>query len=312
MAPLPARRKPPLSGRPRTKRLLFGILPVSFRAFILVVVVITAGVPLFVVPWMLRSLSQSTATREATQVASSSLATTIKGSRQRASAASASASAADAFCTRVEDPLVCAHGGVNGLETLPNTVSSLVAALEAGYPCIEVDVSRTQDGQLVAMHSRELRTLTDGVFSDVGVFTLGTIQSFDAGRGASMPTLEVALRALVGKGLRQITIDMKDNTPHGWHGLAHAVLNVTSVFPNGCPECVFWGKEDAMLREVRSLSPTSKVGFSVANFSKALRDAGADVVRRASCSSSRTRTVSMSTYMFKIHISIILQSPSPL
>ena len=39
----------------------------------------------------------------------------------------------------------------------PNTVPALAAVVAAGHRCVEVDVSRTRDGHLVALHARELK-----------------------------------------------------------------------------------------------------------------------------------------------------------
>jgi glycerophosphoryl diester phosphodiesterase len=62
------------------------------------------------------------------------------------------------FCSLIRRPLVCAHGG--DLEfAAPNTLAAFQAALEAGADCVEVDVSMTKDGQLVAVHDRDLAAL---------------------------------------------------------------------------------------------------------------------------------------------------------
>jgi glycerophosphoryl diester phosphodiesterase len=95
----------------------------------------------------------------------------------------AAAGPSSAFCGR-PDPLVCAHGTVGSIDwdeskrgprPLPNTVPALTAAVAAGHACVEVDVSRTKDGHLVALHSRELKRLTDGRVSNPGDVTLAEV-----------------------------------------------------------------------------------------------------------------------------------------
>jgi hypothetical protein len=64
-----------------------------------------------------------------------------------------------AFCA-LPPPLVCAHGG-DVAAAPPNTAAAFAAALAGGARCVEVDVSRTLDGQLVVLHSRELGRLLE-------------------------------------------------------------------------------------------------------------------------------------------------------
>lgn len=61
------------------------------------------------------------------------------------------------FCA-LPPPLVCAHGG-DAAAAPPNTLEALQAALDGGATCVELDVSRTADGRLVALHTRELAEL---------------------------------------------------------------------------------------------------------------------------------------------------------
>jgi len=207
-----------------------------------------------------------------------------------------------AFCNR-PSPLVCAHGTVGstdwdesskGPRPLPNTVPALVAAVASGHACVEVDVSRTKDGHLVALHSRELRRLSGGRVSDPGDVTLaevlaltlpkaGNTMGKHAGEEGAPPirvaTFMEAMGAVVGKGLTQITVDFKDGPPHGWEGFGQAVLaevDAADLTGARCPECVYWGKEDRIMLDVVRDQPDAKVGYTIANFSAALREAGVD------------------------------------
>ena len=75
-----------------------------------------------------------------------------------------------------------------GARPLPNTVPALTAAVAAGHKCVEVDVSRTKDGHLVALHSRELKRLTDGRVANPGDVTLAQVMVCTThGRGIGRP-----------------------------------------------------------------------------------------------------------------------------
>ena len=139
-------------------------------------------------------------------------------------------------------------------------------------------MARTRDGALVAMHARDVRSFTRGRIADVGELTLDELMMFnedveDTGQRAL--TFRQALRLVVGRGLTQITIDFKENPPLGRKGLAKAVLDVTREL--GCEECLFWGKDDETIREVQNLG-ARRVGYTVANFSAAVRAAGMDII----------------------------------
>ncbi|MDB9925126.1 glycerophosphodiester phosphodiesterase family protein [bacterium] len=126
-----------------------------------------------------------------------------------------------AFCSRLYDPLICAHGTVgasywpsgSGINRpLPNTVPALAAAVAAGHKCIEVDVSRTKDGHLVALHSRELKPLTNNAHKNVGELTLDEILSLHIpGGGYQIATFAEAMATVMRRGLQQITIDFKED-----------------------------------------------------------------------------------------------------
>lgn len=53
-------------------------------------------------------------------------------------------------------PLITAHSGC--LNTLPNSISSVLAGLEAGADVIEVDIRATKDGVVVLLHDEHVST----------------------------------------------------------------------------------------------------------------------------------------------------------
>ena len=156
----------------------------------------------------------------------------------------------------------------------------MAAALNAGYECVEVDVSRTRDGHLVALHSRELKALTHGRKTSVAQVTLREVMALETPSGSGgVATFTEAMAVVVNGGLKQITVDFKeDGYAHGTSDFAQTALaEIAMVDPQrGCPECVYWGKDDSLVTDILREFPEAKVGYTVANFSAAMRDAGLD------------------------------------
>lgn len=211
-----------------------------------------------------------------------------------------------AFCSR-PDPMVCAHGTVGsaawpsdapGRRPLPNTVPALAAVVAAGHRCVEVDVSRTRDGHLVALHARELKNLTGGRLTNPGDATLAEILNLPVpGGGYAVATFAEAMATVMHRGLEQITVDFKEGPPHGIAGFAQSALSAIALVDDagtGCPECVYWGKSDDVALDVLREVPEARVGYTVANFSVAMRNAGlhrVDAARRPVVSSAYVAAV---------------------
>ena len=68
----------------------------------------------------------------------------------------------------------------------------------------------------------------------------------------------------------------------------------------GCLECVYWGKEDNIMLDVVRELPEAKVGYTIANFSAALREAGVDQVRTDVHSHTQTHTHAR-THVYCLH-----------
>lgn len=51
-------------------------------------------------------------------------------------------------------PFVCAHGG-DSSNAFPNTMAAYESAIQSRVDCIEIDVSRSSDGVLFALHDRQ-------------------------------------------------------------------------------------------------------------------------------------------------------------
>ncbi|KAH9625895.1 hypothetical protein KSS87_003409 [Heliosperma pusillum] len=126
-------------------------------------------------------------------------------------------------------PLVCAHGG-DSINAFPNTVAAYRSALHARVDCIEIDVSRSADGFLFALHDRDLQrisgnhTATVGLWSKKAINELGVALHFPGvSDNHKVPTVEDAL-TLVSNKVRVVILDAKVGPPFYEKGLAEDIL----------------------------------------------------------------------------------------
>uniref|UniRef100_A0A1D1Y9T8 glycerophosphodiester phosphodiesterase n=1 Tax=Anthurium amnicola TaxID=1678845 RepID=A0A1D1Y9T8_9ARAE len=79
-------------------------------------------------------------------------------------------------CGWLDDPpLVCAHGG-DATRAAPNTMGAYHEALRHHVDCIEIDVSRSSDGVLFALHDRDLQRMTGNNTMKVGYLRSNEVQ----------------------------------------------------------------------------------------------------------------------------------------
>lgn len=72
------------------------------------------------------------------------------------------------MCNWLESPpLVCAHGG-DSSRAAPNTMDAYRLAVHSRVDCIEIDVSRSLDTTLFALHDRDLQRMTGNSTAKVG------------------------------------------------------------------------------------------------------------------------------------------------
>ena len=146
----------------------------------------------------------------------------------------------------------------------------------------------------MCLHSRELKAITNNKFERVQDVTLDVVRMHAKKKGVWISTFREVVDQVVNRGFKQVTIDVKDDPKAGWSGLPEQIFETVfaedSSNHNGggrssnnnkhnskrsCEECVFWGKTDAMLRKfIEFDGGKHKVGYTVANFSRALRDEG--------------------------------------
>ncbi|XP_060175564.1 glycerophosphodiester phosphodiesterase GDPD4 isoform X2 [Lycium barbarum] len=154
-------------------------------------------------------------------------------------------------------PLVCAHGG-DSSKAFPNTMAAYQTALNSQADCIEVDVSRSSDGVLFALHDRDLQRITGTNNSKVSYLSSKEIKELDAvhqlkleHHDLTVPTLEDALKLIAGS-VRQVILDIKVGPPSYEKEFAKDLLSV--VDNTGCKNCLVWAKSDSFSRDVMKLS----------------------------------------------------------
>ncbi|BBH08700.1 PLC-like phosphodiesterases superfamily protein, partial [Prunus dulcis] len=156
-----------------------------------------------------------------------------------------------------EPPLVCAHGG-DSSKAFPNTMAAYHFALHSQVDCIEIDVSRSLDGVLLALHDRDLQRLTGNNASKVGYLSMKEIKDLGSVHQSArkfpdenVPTIEEALE-LISSSVRRVILDIKVGPPSYEKGLASDVLSVVKRMQ--CMNCLVWAKSDNLARDVIKLS----------------------------------------------------------
>ncbi|XP_010534136.1 PREDICTED: glycerophosphodiester phosphodiesterase GDPD4 isoform X1 [Tarenaya hassleriana] len=159
-------------------------------------------------------------------------------------------------------PLVCAHGGDSAL-AFPNTMDAYDYAIRSRVDCIEVDVSRSADGVLFALHHRDLQRITRNSSIQVGDMNMKQIKKLGVSHvsvGNMIPTLEEALK-LISHSVRRVILDAKVGAPLYEKGLAQDILSV--IERSRCNNCMVWAKSDSLVRDIIRLAPDLTVGYIV-------------------------------------------------
>ncbi|KAF2595310.1 hypothetical protein F2Q70_00045260 [Brassica cretica] len=190
-------------------------------------------------------------------------------------------------------PRVCAHGGDSTL-AFPNTMDAYSYAIGSRVDCIEVDVSRSSDGVLFALHNRDLQRIARNSSVQVGDLSMKQIKELDVSQivkgtldNRRIPTLEDALAikeldvsqivkgtldnrriptledalAAISTSVRQVILDAKVGPPMYEKGLA---LDILSVIERAqCKNCIVWAKSDSLARDLIKRAPDLTVGYIV-------------------------------------------------
>jgi glycerophosphoryl diester phosphodiesterase len=89
------------------------------------------------------------------------------------------------------------HRGAAG-HAPENTLAAVQKGIDLGVDFVEIDVRRTADGALVALHDATINRTTDGR-GRVDALSLGQLRGFDAGNGERIPTVEEVLKLAAGR-----------------------------------------------------------------------------------------------------------------
>ena len=89
------------------------------------------------------------------------------------------------------------HRGAAG-HAPENTLAAIQRGIELGVDFVEIDVRRTADGVLVALHDATVNRTTNGK-GRVDTLSLQTLKTFDAGKGERIPTVEEVLKTAAGR-----------------------------------------------------------------------------------------------------------------
>ena len=89
------------------------------------------------------------------------------------------------------------HRGAAG-HAPENTLAAVRQGIELGVDFVEIDVRRTADGVLVALHDATVNRTTNGR-GRVEALSLGEVRKLDAGNGERIPTVEEVLQMAGGR-----------------------------------------------------------------------------------------------------------------
>jgi glycerophosphoryl diester phosphodiesterase len=89
------------------------------------------------------------------------------------------------------------HRGAAG-HAPENTIAAIHTGISLGVDFIELDIQRTRDGRLVALHDKLVDRTTNGT-GPIYEMTWDKLQLLDAGNGERVPCVEAALAAASGR-----------------------------------------------------------------------------------------------------------------
>lgn len=109
--------------------------------------------------------------------------------------------------------LVGSHRGLLGYPE--NSYESIVAAIEAGYKVVEIDIARTKDGVFVVHHDSTIDRCSDGS-GKVSDYTFEELQKFNFGHylgraDTKIRSLDEIMRLLKERNIA-VELDMSNNT----------------------------------------------------------------------------------------------------
>jgi glycerophosphoryl diester phosphodiesterase len=89
------------------------------------------------------------------------------------------------------------HRGAAG-HAPENTLAAVERGITLGVDFVEIDIQRSADGVLIALHDRKVNRTTDGK-GRADALSLRELRAFDAGNGERIPTVEEVLKLAAGR-----------------------------------------------------------------------------------------------------------------
>ena len=100
------------------------------------------------------------------------------------------------------------HRGAAG-HAPENTLAAIQKGIALGVDFVEIDVRRTADGVLVALHDETVNRTTNGK-GRIDRLSLQDIRTFNAGNGEYIPTLEEVLKLAAGRAGLMLELKVKE------------------------------------------------------------------------------------------------------
>jgi glycerophosphoryl diester phosphodiesterase len=99
------------------------------------------------------------------------------------------------------------HRGAAG-HAPENTLSAIQKGIALGVDFVEIDIRRTADGVLVALHDETVNRTTNGK-GRVDRLSFQDVKKFNAGNGEHIPTLEEVLKMAAGRAGLMLELKIK-------------------------------------------------------------------------------------------------------
>jgi glycerophosphoryl diester phosphodiesterase len=164
-------------------------------------------------------------------------------------------------CSGPDHLVVTAHRGASSVAP-ENTLSAMVAAVEAGAEFAELDVGLSRDGEVVLMHDRTLDRTTNGT-GNLGDYSLEELRGLEAGSwfsqeftGEPIPTLREIIR--FAKGQLKLNIEIKNSQEEPT--IAAAVVDLIRS-EDFIEECMVTSFSRETIEEVKRIAPEIMTGF---------------------------------------------------
>ena len=154
-----------------------------------------------------------------------------------------------------------------------NTIRALKRAVECGADAVEIDVRLSSDHEMVVIHDETLERTTNGS-GKVGEKTLKQLQTLDAGKDETIPTLSEVLSLVKQLGIA-LVIELKET---GMEDIVVREIGEAEMARNVVISSFF----HSSLLKLKELAPNLKTGVIISSlpvFPVTLaRDAKADII----------------------------------